>query len=106
MKKIMVILLIFAALSGGLLFLMKQRTRSGKKELAEYQQNLVSEYGENGVLHDVAQLEEVLNKVEKYIEENRKRLLIRSYERETDCVAVRFYGGLSLVLDLRLTGFD
>lgn len=79
----------------------KYRVQPNTEKLNEYYQKLFSEYGT-----DLSMQEEFLDNLEEYICENRKNLGIKYYERESDCVIVKFEGGISLVLKPQAEGFD
>ena len=79
------VIFITAAIGGREMFV------SAKKQIMIREQEILSEYTDDGILENLEQANRYLDYVQNYLEENQKELRIREIERNSDSVVIDFF---------------
>lgn len=101
--KRMIATLFFIAIIG-MMFIVRNSIMSCEKKLMKYEDDIMSQYTSKGLLDNQKQCDEVLDTIEKYISDNRWKLMIRKYVRNPDSITVEFWSGKHYMILPKIKG--
>ena len=87
-----------------ILVLLSHSISASRNSLKEYENSVIHQLSENGVLYDSSQLNAVLDMMEDYLEANKNKLLIWQYVRYPDSISIEFWYGTSYLILPRVYG--